>query len=312
MGAGFWILIGVLAFIFLVIAPFAVMSGIIYFTLLVRNRPDKWGRACSAPDDPVAVAMFEEGMEWAKEHGEARHEVQITNEGYRLWGEFFDFGSKKAVIIISGRTESLLYSYYFAEPYRRAGYSVLVTDLRAHGNSDGKVNSLGFREYSDTIAWAEFISREFGVEKIVLHGICIGASNAMMAITSDRCPDCVAGIVTEGMFTTFCESFKNHMIKDGHPLFPFVQFVMLWTLIVSRADAVHDGPVKRIKKLKKPILMLQSLEDEFSKPDKAGLLFDLCPSEKKIVYFDHGEHSRIRPADREKFDETIIDFLSKM
>ena len=76
--------------------------------------------------------------------------------------------------------------------------------------------------------------------------------------------------------------------------------------------AVHDGPVKRIKKLKEPILMLQSLEDEFSKPDKAGLLFDLCQSEKKIVYFDHGEHSRIRPVNREKFDETIIDFLSKL
>ena len=303
--------IALLVILFLGIGPFMAMGLALYTVLLVRNRPEKWGRSCSAPDDAVSVGMFNEGVAWAEKHADAKKEVSITNDGLKLVGEYFDFGFGRAVIIIPGRMESLLYSYYFAEPYRAAGWNVLVTDQRAHGLSDGRINSVGTKEYRDTIAWAEYLHDVFGAEKIFLHGVCIGSSNALYAATSPKCPPYVCGMAAEGMYTTFCETFKNHMIKGGRKPFPMLYGVMLWILICSGANVVTDGPVKRIEKMKKPILFLHSREDIYSKPEVSKKIFEKCRSPHRVVWFEHGEHSRIRPVDSEKYDRSIADFLTE-
>ena len=248
----YWILILSAAAAFLVfgLLPVLVMSFVLYSVLLVRNKKDKWGRECSIQGDEEYARMFEIGMKWAEDNSEFKTEVSVRSGRLRLAGEFFDFGSKRAVIIIAGRMESLLYSYYFAEPFKRAGCSVLVIDNRAHGMSDGKISSLGYREYKDVIAWSRLLHDEFGVEKITLFGICIGASTALFAAVSKKCPDYIDSLGVEGMYVNFYESFKNHMREDrpDRKEFPITQGVMFHIWAISGGDAVNDGPIKRISK----------------------------------------------------------------
>ena len=309
MGVGFWIGMAVLALFVFGILPTFIMAGVLYKVLLVRSSPEKWGRECSIPEDEEYRRMFDIGMKWDEAHRDRKTPVEITNDGLRLRGEYFDFGGQKAVIIVPGRMESLLYSYYFAEPYRAEGYNVLVIDNRAHGLSEGKVSSLGFKEYRDLLAWSAFLHGTYGMDHIVLHGICIGASGALFALTSPSCPDYLKGMVAEGMYTTFYESFKNHMIRDHHPLFPFAPEVMCWIRLVSGANVVTDGPVKRIKLLHKPILMIHSRQDTFSLPEKAQQLYDSCPAPKRLVWFEKGAHSRVRINDTEGYDRAVREFL---
>ena len=75
--------------------------------------------------------MFDLGMDWARENEARKRPVSIENEGLKLAGEYFDFGHKRCAIIFPGRTESLYYSYYFAQPYAEAGCNILVVDSRA-------------------------------------------------------------------------------------------------------------------------------------------------------------------------------------
>lgn len=306
-----WLKIAVLALIFLVILPPIVLAGILYAVLLVRTRPDKWGRECSIPDDEEYLGMFNEGMAWDAEYGGRKQEVSIVNDGFRLAGEYFDFGADRAVIILPGRMESLLYSYYFAEPYRRCGWNVLVIDTRSHGLSEGKINSLGYKEYRDVIAWGKMLHDRFGMEQVFLHGICIGSSTALFALTSPDCPDYFCGMTGEGMYVDFYESFRNHLIEKDRPQFPFLPLVMAYIRVVSGANVVTDGPLWRIGALEKPLLMLHSREDIYSMPDKAEQLYAACRAPKRLVWFDHGAHSRIRPNDREGYDEAIAAFLDE-
>lgn len=74
--------------------------------------------------------------------------------------------------------ETCLYGDYFAEPYEKAGYNVLTIDARAHGLSDGHFNSLGHHESKDTCLWAKYLHETYGIEEVVLHGVCIGSSVA--------------------------------------------------------------------------------------------------------------------------------------
>lgn len=298
-------------FIFGVLPTF-IMSWFIFKILLKRDKPEKWDRNCSMPNDEETVVMYNKGLEWGKRWDSVRSDVDIYNDGLHLFGEYFDFGHDKAVIIIGGRMEACYYSYYFAEVYRRARYNVLTIDARAHGKSEGLYNCLGYKEYKDILEWGKLLHDTLGNKKIFLHGICIGSSAALFCLTSKGCPDYMAGMAAEGMYTTFCESTRRHMEFDHRPIFPFMYETMLWIRIVCGANVITDGPIRRIKAMTKPILFLHSREDRFSLPERAQELYDLCPSEKKkLVWFDKGGHSRIRINNEQAYDDEILQFLGE-
>ena len=88
----------------------------VYNNQLVRTEPEKWGRVCSCPENEEQQAMWDGGLAWAAPYRDKVTQVEVENDGFRLVGEYFDFGSDKCVIILPGRCECLIYSYYFAEP----------------------------------------------------------------------------------------------------------------------------------------------------------------------------------------------------
>lgn len=308
-----WIWVAVWAAVFfLIIVPVVIIPAGLYVILLVRTRKSKWRRKCSLPKDKEITEMFHAGMDWAKQYSAQKQEVDVYSGKYHLFGEYFDFGFDKAAIIIAGRTESLLYSYFFAEPYRASGYNILVIDNRAHGKSDGRLNSLGYREHRDILRWAQMLHDDFGNRQVFMHGICIGASNALFALTSDDCPDYLQGMTSEGMFTNFYESMYHHIREFRQPPFPALAEIRGYLKLFTGYDIKNDGPIFRIHKLKKPILMLQSKQDRYSLPERAKDLYAKCTAPKRLVYFEKGAHSHIKINAPEKYDGEIIDFLRKI
>ncbi len=293
------------------LSSYFIIAYIVYRITLVRTSPDKWSRECSIKDDDEQVAMYKEAEFWLTPYLDKKGDVDIVNEGLHLFGEYIDFGFDKAVIIIAGRTEGCKYSYYFAEPYRRAGYNILVIDNRSHGLSDGKYNSLGLKEYSDIIAWGKFLHERKSINKIVLHGICIGSATALYALISEKCPNYIVGMVADGMYVDFKETTKNHIIEQKRQVYPCLNLFMWFFKLFTKEDAVKNGPIKVISKLKKPILFIYSKEDIYSLPEKGQLLYDTCTSKKKLVWFDRGGHSRVRINNQEKYDNTIIEYLQE-
>ena len=288
-----------------------VAATITFVTTLVRRNKQKWDRNLHFKVEPQ-ITMDGIGIEWMKENIQYKEDVHVVNGKINLYGEYFDFGSDKCAMILSGRTESLRYGYYFAKPYAESGYNVLVMDPRAHGNSDGVFNTLGREESKDDLQWIKFLCEEKGIKQIVLHGICIGAAGGMYTITNPQCPDCVAGIVTEGMFANFYESMRNHLIEFHTLVFPVMQTINLLHRICT-GYTMRKGPLDIIDTLDKPILMLHSKEDPYSTPDFAQKLYDKCGSKnKEIVWFPKGGHSVLRFIDTEKYDSSIKAFLKRL
>lgn len=288
------------------------ISKKVYETQLVRTDSEKWGRVCSAPENEEQLAMWNAGIEWANTCCENMTEVKINNEGLELYGEYYDFGSDKCVIIIPGRCECLMYSYYFAPPYQKAGFNVLVIDTRCHGKSDGKYNSIGVHESRDLLAWSKYLHENFGNKEIYYHGICIGTASALFALTNEQCPEYVKGLCTEGCFVSFRETFKRHMIADKRPLFPVLDLVMLHINRNAKINVYKDTPLRVIRKIKPEtkILFLYGEKDIFSIPKKTKILFSACSSQnKKLVWFKKGGHSHLRINNIESYDNAIIDFF---
>ena len=281
----------------------------IYTKTLMRKSKEHWGRNVSEPTE-LQLKMDDIGMAWQHEHDAYKKDVHIVNNGLNLYGEYYDFGFDKTVFILSGRTESLRYGYFFAKPYSDNKFNVLVIDSRAHGLSDGRFNTVGFEESKDVLAWTKFINQEFNIDTIIFHGICIGAAGGMLAITSPDCPSCVKGIVTEGMFANFGESMKNHLIERNRYWISVMFFINFWMKHYT-GHTMKTGPINHIHKLDKPLLMIQSKMDKYSTVENAKKLFELCPStKKKLVLYEIGDHSMLRITDTPKYDNAISEFLN--
>ena len=165
--------------IFFYLLSVVVASFCIYSATLTRKNKDKWGRTVSIITERT-LRMDDIGMEWQKAHDRCKKDVHIVRDGINLYGEYYDMGYDRAVIVLSGRTESLRYAYYFAKPYSDAGFNILAVDSRCHGISDGRYITVGFEESKDALAWSRLLAEEYGIDTILYHGICIGAASGIL------------------------------------------------------------------------------------------------------------------------------------
>lgn len=303
--------VGALAVSGILMIPFTyvVASYCVYNSTLRRKSSDQWSREMPSDLEPEAVKMYEAGIKWSEENAAFKKDVHTVRDGLNLYGEYYDLGGKHCAVILSGRTETLKYGYYFAIPYARSGCNILVLDPRAHGLSDGEFNTVGFEESKDITAWVNYMRAEYGIASFIYHGICIGAAGGMYSLTSEDAPDSVDAIVTEGMFPNFGESMKNHLIEKRKPVFLLYELINGWMKHYT-GHTMNVGPIDVIHKLKKPLLMLHSKEDLYSTPEYAEKLYELAGSdEKHIVWFPHGRHSMLRITDTERYDSAIADFI---
>ena len=285
----------------------------VYFDTLVRSDGEKWGYRCSAPSNQEQMEMWEEGSGWARDNAFRMREVDITSfDGLHLHGEFYDFGSDSCVIILPGRCECLRYSCYFAKPYGEMGISVLVIDSRCHGQSGGKYTTIGRDEGRDACSWAEFANRALGMKNVWFHGICVGCAGAFVCAAEGDCPECVRGIIAEGPYVTFRETFKQHLIYDKHPVFPVTDLVMYRIKKHAGVDYKEVAPIRLVKKLELPVLYIFGEKDAFSRPEKSRELFAATKSEaKEIQWFSKGSHSHLRINNKEAYDNAVKAFVKK-
>lgn len=279
---------------------------------LVRTSPEKWRRENSCPTDAEYSAMYAEAEAWGAQYADRTKEVTVQSDGLRLCGRFTDFGSEKTVLILCGRAEGCIYSYHYAEPYRRMGYNVLVIDQRAHGNSEGTNSGIGFLEQNDVIAWLRLLEAELHTTHAVLHGACIGAACAVYTAANPNCPAVLKGIVVDGLYRSFYDVFRTRFRTYHRPIFPV--FYEIYWLIKRRfgIDIRRDAPINCIGRVRVPVLFIHSREDASSLPVYVPELFAACSAPKTLAWMDHGVHSHLRYVNRERYDAVVTEFARSL
>lgn len=312
-----WIVILIIVLAVLIIGGFIAMLVItmpiaekVYKTNLVKKEKEEWGRCCSALENEEQLTMWNTGIAWAETVKDKKTDVHIVNDGLNLYGEYYDFGYDRAVIILPGRCECLMYSYFYAISYAQAKTNILVIDTRAHGLSDGEFNTIGEKESGDVDKWIELLENEFNIHKIILHSICVGSSTALIEAVYGKHKDLIKAVITDGCYVTFAESFKQHIIDTNHPWFPVNYLVMYKIYNATGTNVYKNPPIKLVKKLNCDMMVMAGKLDKFSLPSKTQKLYDACCAKnKKLVWFEKGAHSHIRINNVEQYDRAVIDFM---
>ena len=290
-----------------------IVAYIVYSKTLKRGSGGHWGREqCSEPGCVPLETMWERGIKWKNKNKSFIKELTVkSKDGLKLVGEWFDYGFDKTVIILPGRRETLVYSYYYAKPYQQCGVNVLVIDQRAHGLSEGKYSTCGIKEAEDVSVWMSYLHDELKQKEIYLHGVCVGTCVTSIASTKYK-PDYLKAIILDSAFITYKEIYKNHYVELGHKLFPVFYEIWMWFRLLTKCNINDARPEKYLPDLSLPVLFIWGDQDKYCLPEKSKILFEKCGSKnKQLEWFEGAEHSRVRLNNEERYDALICDFLSK-
>ncbi len=115
--------------------------------------------------------------------GATYEDVQFTgSDGARLSGWYIPSRNGAAVVLLHGHGGNRLSVGFHAEVLSRAGYGVLLFDLRAHGQSGGRPFSRGLRGVEDALAAVNWLAHRRDVRgRVGIMGISVGGMLALQA-----------------------------------------------------------------------------------------------------------------------------------
>lgn len=137
-----------------------------------------------------------------------------------------------------------VYAIHFADK----GYSVLMPDARAHGESEGNLIGMGWPERFDILKWIDKIIESDPEAQIVLYGISMGAATVMMT-SGENLPDNVKAVIEDCGYSSVFDELKWMANSMGHvPSFPLVYEVSLINELKSGFSLKEASAVEQVKK----------------------------------------------------------------
>jgi pimeloyl-ACP methyl ester carboxylesterase len=160
----------------------------------------------------------------------------------------------------------------------RAGYTVLMPDLRGHGASGGSVISYGVRESSDVHTWVDWLLRKQPIAHLYGLGQSMGA--AILIESLAREPRFRA-LVADCPFDSF-EDVAFYRLENASGLgrwatWPVVETGLLYTRLVHGVDLRQASPARVIRSTTTPILLIHGTADTHIPPGESIALHALNP-----------------------------------
>lgn len=216
------------------------------------------------------------------------------------------------VILCHGYKNSALSMAEYAAVYHQAGWNVLVPDHRAHGYSQGRYITMGWKEHQDLILWANSLIDQNPQVQIVLHGISMGAATVMMAAGSPELPPHVVAVVEDCGYTSLSDELEDKISHSlGLPAFPLVTVTSLLSRIqignflgaIDCVDAVSHSEI--------PILFIHGENDVFVPFWMQEELYAAatCPKIKLVV--PNAAHAQSQGVNPQLYWSTVDFFINR-
>ena len=177
-----------------------------------------------------------------------------STDGLLLKGWWFPVPSAdRAVVIVHGRGANRIKSSFdpqkIAQFLIASRFSVLLFDLRGHGESEGLRYSLGEYEPRDVVAAIDFAQRKAGIDRkrVAIIGESMGGGSAIMTVKADPT---IGPVITDSAFadgnTVVSEVAPNYTGLPGWftPGIVFMSrvFFDLDLSVIKPAQVVRDHP----------------------------------------------------------------------
>lgn len=225
------------------------------------------------------------------------------------------------IIFLSGIHKPSVTAFFgHAKMLKNEGYASILLELRAHGESEGDLISLGYKEYLDTEAAVEYIEDipKYDDLPIIVYGLSMGGSTAINSIA--KIPE-IDGLISLSAFSSWEDVFYDNMLNMGAPkVYALIQmpFVKLYTTYKYGMASYNNAPKHNIGKLReRPALLIHSTNDSQIPYKSFKRLIDKAPthvdkwSRDGDLHMIVKEDCFLRPQEDEDYRKKILEFLEE-
>jgi len=297
MKKGRWKRFKTALFLFLVAASLWLLSsyGVAY-----------WGTRRHRPPFPEPIPA----IAWGKIES-----FRITTDDREELGAWFIDGAQDRPFVLllqgnGGRRQDCLKQ---AEFLTKAGFPVMMISLRAHGDSTGQVNDLGYGARLDVIAAVRWLAEKYGGRPVVVWGSSLGAAAAIFA--AKDLGHHVSGYILECPYQDLHTAVRNRTEIYLPPLLDRVAYLGLLTvspLVLPNVDKI--SPIEASGDIPGdiPVLIMAGGADRLAHPEEANAIYRRIQPQADLVIFEEADHMKLFQTDPERYRHIVLDFLKKV
>ena len=229
----------------------------------------------------------------------------------KAWYYEPDAPNDGALLMLHGVGDNRVAVVGLGTVYEKAGYSVLVPDLRGHGESGGLI-SYGIQDEADIRAWATWMQTQPGIRNLYGFGASLGGS---VLLESLRTETRFSAVIAESAYSDF-PSIAEERVRRNAPAAlkwlttPVVDSGILWTRLRYGLDLRASSATDGVRRSKTPILLAHGLEDRLTSPDNSRSLAAANPALTQLWLVPGASHVNLWATVKREFEERTLTWLA--
>jgi len=217
--------------------------------------------------------------------------------------------SRGAVLLLPGIRANRLSMVDRARFLRRAGYSVLLIDFQATGETKGDRITFGWKESRDAIAAVSFIRNAEPASRIAVIGSSLGGVATLLATP----PLKLDALILEAVYPTIEIATTNRLENYFGPLGRFAAPLLLKQLHMRLGISANDlRPIDHIANVDCPVFIISGKEDRQTRPKDTETLLSRAQSPKQLWFVPKAGHIDLHKAAGAEYESLVLAFLEQM
>ncbi len=218
------------------------------------------------------------------------------------------------VILLHGVTDNREGVSGFARMFLNRGYTVLLPDARAHGESGGNLATYGIKERYDVRRWTEWLEQR-NTGCVYLFGESMGAAIALesTAVTPQLC-----AVAVESPYSTFREIAYDRFTRHTYLpswiartlLRPALELALVYTRWRYDVDLLQADPQAALASSQVPALLIAGTADRNIPPRHAESIMRVAGSHAELWEVKGAVHGGAVSVAPEEFEKRILTWFA--
>jgi uncharacterized protein len=191
---------------------------------------------------------------------------------------------------------------------RARGYSLLLMDFQAHGESRGSRITFGDLESRDVTAAIQYLHHKLPDEPVAVIGASLGA--AAFVLAEER--PAVAAVVLEQMYPTIQQAVAGRARQHLGPFGPvFAPLLMMQMQSRLEIPANRLRPIDRMAQIGAPVLIVNGTQDSYTSIEDARALSAAATDPKELWAVEGAGHVNLYAFAKSQYEQRVGDFLGR-
>jgi dipeptidyl aminopeptidase/acylaminoacyl peptidase len=195
-------------------------------------------------------------------------------------------------------------------------FNMFIFDFRAHGQSDGRITSIGYHEYKDVIAATQFMKEHTQVDgqqllPTIVLGVSMGGAATLKAAEKES--DLADVYIVDSTYANLTGIVLNAFtLKSGLPYYPFFPLIKQLYHYLANFDMSNMNPQESVKVIKQPILFIHSCSDSFISANNTLQLYTNAQNNLSRLWIGPScRHGWLHSYHREEYRKKVLKFIAR-